>query len=125
MSKPNFVADDYHIHIWPRWGTGWETVLNHLQQEITMQFKLFGLRLPLRRRIAYAEVKRVLHIERRGLGLGGEHMWLRYDTCVVTGDGRPVTIASFKPADTAPNLEGELKYRLNLDSAPEQYVSDF
>jgi hypothetical protein len=59
MSDTNYRVELDKITIYPHWGTGWQTVLNHLKREIVMQPCFLWLRLPMRRKIPYSQVGRV------------------------------------------------------------------
>lgn len=37
MSDTNYSVEPDKITLQPHWGTGWQTVLNHLKQEIIMR----------------------------------------------------------------------------------------
>jgi len=59
MSDTNYRVEPDSITLHPHWGTGWQTVLNHLKQEIIMRPCFLWLKLPLRRKILYSQVGRV------------------------------------------------------------------
>jgi hypothetical protein len=59
VDSTNYRIEPDRITIHPQWGTGWQTVLNHLKQEIVMRPCILGIRLPLRRRITYPQVREV------------------------------------------------------------------
>ena len=59
MSDTNCRIEPDRITIHPHWGTGWETVLDHLRQEIVLRPSFLWLRLPMRRKISNSQVGRV------------------------------------------------------------------
>jgi len=59
MSDTNYRVEPDKIIIHPHWGTGWQTVLNDLKQEIVMQPRFLWLKLPLRRKVPYSQVAQV------------------------------------------------------------------
>ncbi|GAG30268.1 unnamed protein product, partial [marine sediment metagenome] len=71
MDNANLTVDAERVTFRPRLGTGWETVLNHMDREITMQFKVIGLRLPLKRRVPYSEVVRIGSVSKSRPSLRG------------------------------------------------------
>jgi hypothetical protein len=138
MSNANCRVEPYSITIHPHLGTGWETVLNQMDQEITMQLKLLGFRLPLRRRFPYSQVVRIGTVCRESwwswaltplsgwfghslLGGGRPERtamptkgW-RHDILVTLKSGRkPIKIGTVKSPDIANEIERESRRRLGL-----------
>ena len=130
MSNANCRVESHSITIRPHLGTGWETVLNQMDQEIIMQLKVLGLRLPLRRRVSYAQVGQISTICRE---TWWSRIWLAhsignpkepspmpnkgwvYDLLVtVKGSRKPIRIGAVKAPDTASNLVEECRRRLGL-----------
>lgn len=75
MEDANVVIEGASVTLRQHRGIGWETVLDQVTREIKMQFKVLGLRLPLRRRVPYSEVVRLTTVCRQSSwkfgGMGG------------------------------------------------------
>ena len=138
MSDANYKVEPHSITIRPYLGTGWETVLRQMNQEVAMQLKLLGLRLPLRRRFPYSQVVQIATVCRESwwswaltplsgwfghslLGGGRPERtamptkgW-RHDILVTLKSGRkPIKIGTVKSPDIANEIERESRRRLGL-----------
>jgi len=120
----------------PSWGTGWEKILDHMDQQITMQLKVIGLILPLKRQFPYSQVVRVGKVSRQAwwsIGVVGspkqviraifsagtvhlERMSGKghiYDIWVTVKGGKTIKLRAATP-DMANEIERECKQRLGL-----------
>jgi hypothetical protein len=130
MSDTNYRVEPDRITIYPRWGTGWSTVLDQTRQQITMRLCILGGKLPLRRRVPYAQVGQISTICRE---TWWSRIWLAhsignpkepspmpnkgwvYDLLVTVKGGRkPIRVGAVKSPDTASNLAKECRRRLGL-----------
>ena len=136
MSDTNHRVEPDRITIYPRWRTGWSTVLDQTRQQITMRLCILGLKLPLRRRFPYAQVGQISTICREtwwsGIltGIGGTEdamakpslarSPMAYEGIVhdilmtVKGGRKPIKIGTVKSPGTASNLARECRQRLGL-----------
>jgi len=130
MSDTNYRVEADRINIYPHWGTGWQTVLDQMSQQITMRPCILGLKLPLRRRVSYAQVGQISTVCRE---TWWSRIWLAhsignpeepspmpnkgwmYDLLMtVKGSRKPIEIGTVKSPDTASNLAEECRQRLGL-----------
>jgi len=130
MSDTNYRVEPDRITIYPHWGTGWSTVLDQTRQEMIMQPCILGGKLPLRRRVPYAQVGQISTICRE---TWWSRIWLAhsignpeepspmpskgwvYDLlATVKGSKKPIEIGTVKSPDTASNLVEECRRRLGL-----------
>ncbi|MFC2000818.1 hypothetical protein ACFLXE_08740 [Chloroflexota bacterium] len=120
----------------PSWGTGWEKILDQTEQQITVQLKVIGFRLPLKRQFPYSQVVRVGKASRqawwsRGLA-GSPKQVIRaifsagtvhrgrmsgkghiYDIWVTVKGGKTIKLRA-ATIDMANEIERECKQRLGL-----------
>jgi len=130
MSDTNYKVEPDKIIIHPQWGTGWQTVLDQRSQEITMQLCILGLKLPLRRKLPYSQVRHIATVSRE---TWWSRVWLEhsianpqerspmphrgwvYDILMtVKGGKKPIKIGTVKSPDIASEIEREVKQRLGL-----------
>ena len=141
MSTAACQIDPDRIILRPHGLAGWVTVLNHADREITMQFRILGVRLPLRRRIPYSEVVRVV-LTSRALGVtrtGSRHgrreirgslagliSWGReemadrgaaHDLMVTIRGGMTLKIGPIFGATVAKDVETRFRHKLGLPEA--------
>jgi hypothetical protein len=130
MSDTNYRVEPDRITIHPQWGTGWSTVLDQTRQEMTMQPCILGLKLPLRRRVPYAQIGRISSVCREtwwsriwlahGIGNPEELSpmpnkgWVYDLLLTVKGSRKPIEIGTVKSPNTASNLVEECRRRLGL-----------
>ena len=136
MGDGSITIEPYRVIVRPTWGTGWETVLDHMDQQITMQLKAIGFGLPLKRQFPYSQVVRVGKVYRqawwsRGLA-GSPKQAIRaifsagtvhrgrmsgkghvYDIWVTVKGGKTIKLRA-ATLDMANEIEGECKQRLGL-----------
>ncbi|MBM4463064.1 MAG: hypothetical protein FJ012_06960 [Chloroflexi bacterium] len=142
MGDDDATIEGGKIVLRPHRRTGWETVLNQSDRHITMQLKVFGLRLPLKRRIPFSQVVRVARFSRESwwsrYGTGGGNWpafpgpgggpviitnpsrlpmpdkgW-RYDILLTVRRGKTIKIGTVKSAVLANEVEQECRERLGL-----------
>jgi len=130
MSDTNHRVEPDRITIYPHWGTGWLTILDQIRQQMIMQLCILRLKLPLRRRVPYAQVGQISTVCRE---TWWSRIWLAhsignpkepspmpnrgwvYDLlATVKGTGKPIRIGAVKSPDTASNLVEECRQRLGL-----------
>jgi len=130
MSDANCRVEPDRITIYPHWGTGWLTVLDQMRQQITMRPCIFGLKLPLRRQVSYAEVGQISSVCRE---TWWSRIWLAhsignpkepspmpskgwvYDLlATVKGKRKPIRIGTVKSPDITSNFVAECRQRLGL-----------
>lgn len=131
-------VDPQVMVIRPRLGTGWETTVDDLTREVRLQFKLFGLALPVKRTIPFSEVVhlavvltesywsrgRGFLVYPRNLASAGPGTRLdrtphstagwRYDLLMTQKGGWTIRIDRVKSSDAADELAGQLRRRLGL-----------
>ena len=125
----------------PRLGTGWETTVSDLTQEVWLRFKIIGLPLPINRRVPFLQVVHVAVVcreswwSRAGGPLGNVQAFLifgmgsvneqrepmptkgwRYDLLMTQKGGRTTRLEVLKSSHTADDLAGQLRRRLGLSS---------
>ena len=130
MGNTNYRVEPDRITIYPHWGTGWLTILDQIRQQMIMQLCILRLKLPLRRRVPYAQVGQISTVCRE---TWWSRIWLAhsignpkepspmpnrgwvYDLLVaVKGRRKPIRIGAVKSPDTASNLAEECRRRLGL-----------
>ena len=136
MTNVNYRVEPDRITIYPHWGTGWQTVLNHLKQEIVMRPCFLWFKLALRRQFPYSQIVGVATVCREtwwsGIltGIGGTEDAMAkpnlarspmafegivYDILVtVKGGKKPIRIGTLKSPDIASEIEREARQRLGL-----------
>jgi hypothetical protein len=139
MVRPSYEADDYRMTIRPHLGIGWQTTVDQVRQEVTMQLRLFCMKLPVKRRIPYSDVVHVAVVSReawwteyripRGMpqdsfmsstdGRGPlTTIGWRHDILMTLKGGRTIKIETVKSTQTAKGIEQQLRHRVGL---PEIY----
>lgn len=142
MGDANVTIDSEKVILRPHGRTGRETVLNQMDRQIAIQLKVVGLRLPLKRRVPYAQVVRVASVCRESwwsrYGTGGGNWpvfpgpgggpliitnpsrlpmpdkgW-RYDILLTVERGKTTKIGTVKSAVLADEVERECRERLGL-----------
>ena len=129
MSNANYRVEPHSITIRPHLGTGWETVLNQMDQEVAMQLKVLSFRLPLRRRVPYSRVVQVATVCRESWW---SRIWLEhsignpeerspmpdkgwmYDILITVEKGKTIRIGTVKSLNAASEIERESRQRLGL-----------
>ena len=142
MGDADVTIEGGKIALHPHGRTGWETVLNQMDRHITMQLKVVGLRLPLKRRIPFPQVVRVASLCRESWwsrygtgggnwpafpGPGGEPLIItnptrlpmpdkgwRYDILLTAKGGKTIKIGTVKSAVLASEVEPECRERQGL-----------
>ena len=129
MSDTNYRVEPDRITIYPRWGTGWSTVLDQTRQQITMRLCILGGKLPLRRRVPYAQVGQISTICRetwwsrvwleQSIGNPEErspmpHKGWMYDILMTLEEGKTIKIGTVKSPNIATEIEQESRRRLGL-----------
>lgn len=138
MEKTSCEADYVRMTIRPRIGTGWETSVVQPHGEVTMQLRLLGVALPIKRRIPRSDVVRVASICReswwsragghlvfpRNLASSGEGTrvdrtpmptkgW-RYDILMTLKGGKTIRIETVRSPLAAKEVEQQLRHRVGL-----------
>ena len=138
MKDGSLLVDASTVTVHPRLGTGWEITLNQIDRQISMQLKVFWIRLPLKRRIPYSLIERVGTVCRDSwrsrkdqalpgwvgiafFGIGSfstrtempTEGW-RYDVLVTSKGGKTVKLATVKDPDTANGIEQKLRQRFGI-----------
>jgi hypothetical protein len=131
--SPARTADVQLMVIRPRLGTGWQTTVDDSNQEVRLRFKLFGLPLPINKRVPFSQVAHVAVVCRESWWsrtgpygtfypeLINEHApmpnrgW-RYDLLMAQKGGRTTRLEVLKSPDNAYDLVGRLRQRLGLPS---------
>jgi hypothetical protein len=130
VSNANYRIEPDRITIYPRWGTGWLTVLGQTRQQMIMQLCILRLKLPLRRKVPYAQVGQISTICRE---TWWSRIWLAhsignpkepspmpskgwvYDLlATVKGKRKPIRIGTVKSPDITSNFVAECRQRLGL-----------
>jgi hypothetical protein len=129
------AADADLMVIRPRLGTGWQTTVDDSNQEVRLRFKLFGLPLPINKRVPFSQVAHVAVVCRESWWsrtgpygtfypeLVNEHEpmpnrgW-RYELLMAQKGGRTTRLEVLKSRDTANDLVREFRRRTGL---PSQY----
>ncbi len=142
MAKTSCEADNGQSTIRPHLGIGWQTIVDQAHGEVTMQYRLFCLGLPFKRRIPHSDVVRVAAISREswwsraggylvfprnlassGVGTRVDRTpmptkgW-RYDILMTLKSGKTIKIETVKSLHTAKEMELLLRAILGL---PEIY----
>ena len=145
MGDGSITIEPHRIIVRPAWGTGWETILDHMDQQITMQLKAIGLRLPVRRRFSYSQVIRVRRFFRQAwwshgifgharspkeiffaLWHGSIHVTertpmplrgFRYDVLVAVDGGKAIRLGTVNSLDVAKEIEQQCQQRFGLTKA--------
>jgi len=126
-------VDPQVMVIRPRLGTGWETTVNDLTQEVCLRFKVLGLALPVKKRVPFSQMVHVAVVCRmsywsrgrgflvypRNLASSGPGSRLdrtpmsakgwRYDLLMTQKGGRTIKIDTGKSSHTADELAGQLR----------------
>ncbi len=138
MGTSGYESDDGTMTIRPHLGIGWQTTVDRASSEVAMQLRLFRWGLPIRRRIARAEVVRIAAVSReswwsraggymvfpRNLASSGEGTrpdrmpmptkgW-RYDILMTLKAGKTIKIDTVKSPQIAKDLERRLRGLLGL-----------
>lgn len=137
MSGPRYTINADGMTFRPLWNTGWHTILDHRRQEILMQRKLLGLRVPGTRRIPYDSVVKLYTVARpvwwhqggarvirrsllpyRIFGRG----WV-FEIFFTPQGGRETRMATLKPTDPVFPIEAELASRFGLEGEADHFVT--
>jgi hypothetical protein len=134
------AADADLMVIRPRLGTGWQTTVDDSNQEVRLRFRLFGLPLPINKRVPFSQVAHVAVVcreswwSRSGTGWSGwagiilfgmgspetrpempTKGW-RYDLLMAEKGGRTTRLEVLKSSDSANDLARELRRSIGLPS---------
>ena len=140
MVSPARTADVQLMVIRPRLGTGWQATVDDSNQEVRLRFKLFGLPLPINKRVPFSQVAHVAVVCRESwwsragggwsgwagiilFGMGSPETrsrmatkgW-RYDLLMTQKGGHTTRLEVLKSPDVAYELVGRLRQRLGLPS---------
>jgi len=113
MSSDSLLSDNDIVTVHPSFGTGWEITVNQIEQQLCMQLKVFGLKLPAKLEIPYSWVVAVDTIARelRWSIAGGRS---RYDILARLKGGSTVEITTVSDADSASEIQRKLRHRFGL-----------
>ena len=135
MTRPSYEANDCRMTIYPHLGIGWQTTVDQVHREVTMQLRLFCVKLPIKRRIPYSDVVHVAVACReawwterktpRGIpqdsfmsstdGRGPLTTWgWRHDILMTLTGGTTIKIETVRSPRTAKEIEKQLRHRIGL-----------
>jgi hypothetical protein len=131
VTEPGYDATGYRMNVRPHLGVGWQTIADQVHQEVTMQIRLFCLRLPIKRRIHYSEVAHVSVMSRVSWWWAPTERWeswmqsprsvtemptkgWRYDILMTLRGGKTIKIETATSIAVANEMERQLRQTIGL-----------